>query len=245
MRLLLSLLLVWGSPLFAGDLLKDGGFETPAVQARTPKDQGGDPTNNGKGPGWISFNFRNTGSNGLVTGGLTNEVAHSGRQSLFIRFDHVNGAYRSASLVSNLIPVVSGTDYVVGIWGRNDARDIINSEGRSAYLKLEIDYFGNDGNASVGDPVYRVQPLPSSKGHVPFFKPDAWAPLAFEVTTPPGAVFAQITWRWETGSDPGEVNGVMFFDDAAMSGPPNANPDLTPAPVQDETPAPGASAAPQ
>jgi hypothetical protein len=236
MRILLSVLLFWGvSALAADNLLPDGGFEKPVVNGRTAKDQGGDPASGGAGAGWIAFKFQATGTNGKVTGGLTNEVAHSGKQSLFIRFDHVGAAYQSASLVSNFIPVASGTDYLLGIWGRTDAKDLIDSQGRSAYLKLEVDYFAKDANESVGESFYLVRPLPGTKDHAPFFKPDSWNGYFVKLTTPPGAVFAQITYRWETGSDTGEINGIMYFDDAGLIGPAAPVPNLTPAPVEDET----------
>jgi hypothetical protein len=245
MRLLLPILLFWGFSVFAADnLLPDSGFETPFVKGRTPKDQGGDPSNNGKGPGWIAFKFQTTGTNGSVTGGLTDEVARNGKQSLFINFDHVDKAFQAAILISNFIPVVSGTEYAVGIWGRTDAKELIDSEGRSAYLKLEVDYFAKDGNESVGEPTYSVQPIPGSKGRDAYFTPDRWNRFYVKLTPPPGAIFAQVIWRWETGSDPGEINGVMFFDDAMMLGPAVATPNLTPSPVQEESPAPNASASP-
>jgi hypothetical protein len=244
MRLLLPILLFWGFSVFADNILPDGGFETPFINGPTLKDKGGDPSHNGKGPGWIAFNFRTTGTNGKITGGLTDEVARNGKQSLFIHFDHVRSAYQSAVLISNFIPVVSGTEYEVGIWGRTDAKDLINADGRSAYLKLEVDYFAKDANESVPETFYAVQPLPGSRGHDPYFKPDFWSHFYVKLTPPVGAVFAQITWRWETGSDPGEINGTMFFDDAMMLGPAAADPNLTPSPVQDDSSAPDASPSP-
>jgi len=244
MRFLLPLLLLWGLTVFADEnLLPGGNFEVPFVKGRTTLDQGGDPTNVAKDPAWITFRFENSGTTGIITGGLTNEVARNGKQSLYIDFNHVDQPYQSAILISNFIPVVSGTTYQVGIWGRTDARDLIDSEGRSAYLKLEVDFFAKDAFQSVGEPLLRVQPLPGSKDHDPYFKPDSWNRFYVKLTTPPGAVFAQITWRWETGGDPGEINGIMYFDDATMDGPPNPIPDLTPSPVQQSTPA--ASASPQ
>jgi len=245
MRFLLPILLIWGSAVFAADFVnvqRDGGFETPVVTGRTQVDQGADPSNHGKGPGWILMQIQQTGSSGKVTAGLTNEVARTGKQSLWVRFDHVNGAYQSAVLISNFMPVTSGTDYQIGIWGRTDAKDMIDSKGRSAYLKLQVDYFARDANQSVGETFFAVQPLPGSKDHDPFFKPDGWKRFYLRVTTPPDAVFAQITWRWETGSDPGEINGIMYFDDAEMIGPEPPVPNMTPAPVQDETTTTGTAA---
>jgi len=220
------------------NMIPGGGFEAPAIKARTAKDDGGDPSNGGRGPEWIGFAIHTSGTNGAITGGLTNEVARTGTQSLFIHFDHVNGAYQAAVLTSNFIPVASGTEYEVGIWGRTDAKAPIDANGRSAYLKVEVDYFAKDANESVGETSYAVQPLPGSRNHDPFFKPDAWNSFHVVVTTPPEAVFAQIIWRWETGSDPGETNGTMYFDDATMTGPAPKNPHLTPEAVQEETPAP-------
>jgi hypothetical protein len=236
MRLLLPLLLL-SLPVFAADnLLPGGDFEMPVVKGRTLMEQGGDPTSVAKAPAWIAFNFENTGTNGIITGGLTNEVARSGKQSLFINFDHVNLPYQSATLVSNFIPILAGAGYEVAIWGRTDAKDLIDSEGRSAYLKIEVDFFAKDAFQSVGEPFLRVMPLPGSKDHDPYFKPDSWKIFSVKFTTPPGAVFAQITWHWETGGDPGEINGIMYFDDVTMTGPPNPIPNLTPAPFQQPTP---------
>jgi hypothetical protein len=239
MRLLLPFFLLWGIAAHADqNLLPAASFETPLVHGRTLSTDGGNPAAGGKGRQWVSFRFQTSGKNGNITGGLTNEVARTGTQSLFIRFDHVDAPYQSAILVSNFIPVVSGSDYIVGIWGRTDAGELIDAEGRSAYLKLEVDYYAQDGNESVPETYYSVQPIPGVKGRKPYFTPDKWSRFAVKLITPPGAIFAQITWRWETGSDPGEINGIMYFDDAMMQGPPAANPDMTPAPVQEDTPAP-------
>jgi hypothetical protein len=240
MRLLFSLLLLWGATAFAGNLQKDFSFESPSVTGRTLFANGGDVTHNGHGPGWITLQIN--GAPGAITAGLTNEIAHTGAQSFFVHFDHVAAADPGVLLVSNFIPVVSGTDYLASIWGRMDAKAPLDPQGRIAYLKLEVDFFAKDANTSVGDPVYSVRPLPGSKNHDPYYNTTAWKAYRVPVPSPPGAVFAQVTWRWETAADEGETNGVMFFDDAEFSGPPNPIPDLTPAPV--EEPSPDASASP-
>lgn len=235
-QLLPFFLLVCGVSVCAAEnLLPAASFETPVVQGRTPLSQGGDPTNSGRGPLWISFRFapEKTGTNGSITGGLTNDVSHGGKQSLFIDFNHVQTPYQSATLVSNFIPIVSGTDYQVGIWGRTDAKDVFAEEDRPAYLKVEVDFFAADANESVGEPVYAVLPIPGGKDHPAFFTPDDWHCFQTKLTSPPGAVFAQITWRWETGGNqPGEINGIMYFDGLSLVGPPNPVPNLTPVPVQ-------------
>jgi len=239
MRILFPILLLWGFSALAGDtMFKNGSFELPVVQRRLTREQGGDPANDGRNHAWVGLDFRTSGTTGKVSGGLTNEVSRSGRQSLFIDFDHVDRPYQSAILVSNFIPVVSGTGYEIGIWGRTDAKDLINADGRSAFLKLEVEYFARDANESVGDAFYSVEPIPGTKGRDPIFKPDSWQRFYVRLITPPDAVFAQVTWRWETGSDPGEINGIMYFDDATMTGPAVANPDMTPTPSKDDTSVP-------
>ena len=234
MRLLFSILLLCGATAFAGNLQKDSSFESPAVTGRTLFADGGDVTHNGRGPGWTTM--QTSGTAGAVTAGVTNEIAHSGVQSLFIHFNHVAVADPGVMLVSNFIPILAGTDYYAGIWGRMDAKAPLDPQGRQAYLKLEVDFFAKDASTSVGDPFYSVQPLPGSKNHTPLYKTTAWKLYSVAVPAPAGAVFAQVTWRWETADDQGETNGVMFFDDADFSGPPNPIPDLTPAPVEEPTP---------
>jgi hypothetical protein len=242
MRLLFPVLLLSGATAFGGNLLKDSSFETPTVAARTLSTDGGDPTNHGRGPGWIMLQTSGTGS--AITAGLTNEIAHTGHQSLLVHFNHVATEDPGITLVSNFFPIVSGTTYDAGLWGRMDPKDPLDPQGRSAYLKLEVDFFAKDANTSVGDPVYAVQPLPGSKNHDPFFKTDVWRFFHAQVPVPPGAVFAQITLKWETEADQGETNGVLFFDDAEFSGPPNPIPDMTPAPVAQPAPDSSPTASP-
>jgi len=130
----------------------------------------------------------------------------------------------------------------VVIWGRTDARDLVNPEGRSAYLKLEVDYFADDANQSVGEPRYAVQPLPGSKEHQAFFKPDSWNFFRVKLAAPEGAALAQLIWTWETGPDEGEINGTMYFDDITMVKdlsirPPKPLPSRPPQPVVSASPA--------
>lgn len=242
MRLLFSILLLWSATTFADNLQKDSSFESPAVTGRTLFVKGGDVSHNGRGPGWITLQTSGTASG--ITTGVTDESAHTGRQSIFIHFNHVAAADTGIKLVSNFIPIVSGTGYDVGIWGRMDSKGPLDPQGRLAYMKAEIDFFAKDANTSVGDPVYSVQPLPGSKNHDAFYTTDGWKYFHVPVTTPAGAVFAQVTWSWETEADQGETNGVMFFDDAEFSGPANPVPDLTPVPVEEPTPDASASPSP-
>jgi hypothetical protein len=234
--LILPLILTMGVSALADNMIKGGGFESPGVTGRTVKDKGGDPSNQGRGPEWVSFQI--SGTSGRLSAGLTDEVARFGKQSFFVTFDHVTTPFEAATLISNFIPVVSGTAYDVGIWGRTDPKALLDPKGRLAYLKIEVDYFAKDASESVGEPYQAVLPLPASKRHEPVFKSDGWTPFHVNLDTPPDAVFSQITLRWETASNDGETNGTIFFDDATMAGPAPANPNMTPAPVEEPSPEP-------
>jgi hypothetical protein len=231
--------------LFALGNLLQGDFESPAVQSRATVAQGGDPTSGKSDRPWIFLRVlpKKTGTNGSISTGLTNEIARGGSQSFFVEFDHVKTPYQSATLTSNLFPIVSGSEYQIGIWGRTDAKNPVTGDARPAYLKLEADFFGADGNTSIGDPFYSIIALYSQQDHKPSFPADDWQQFFGRVTPPAGAVFVQVKWIAETaGNEPGELNTTLFLDDATILGEPNPIPNLTPSPVEEPSPAPDASA---
>jgi hypothetical protein len=117
-----------------------------------------------------------------------------------------------------------------------DGNDLIDAQGRVAFLKLEVDFYAQDANQSVGDPFYSVLQIPGEKDQEPFFKPDGWNQFYVKLTTPPGAVFAQVNWYWQSAGGDGEINGIMFFDDALFKGPPAPNPEMTPSPIEAASP---------
>lgn len=228
---------MFSSALFADELLKEGGFESPNVTARSPIAKGGDLSHGGKGPFWVGFHDRaEDKSGGPLTAGLTNEQAHGGAQSIYIEFAHVKQPYQAAVLQSRLFPVVPGGDYRVGIWGRLDAQNSIKLGGRTAYIKVQIDFFSKDGSEPVGETVYAVYPIPGSKNRPALFTTDKWSLFSSQAGAPPDAGFAQVTWQWETSSEQGETNGVIYFDDASFAGPPPADPNAKPVGYQLEMP---------
>ena len=239
MRFLLPLLLLWGfSALADNNVFPAGGFETPAVTGRTSSDKGGDPSNGGIGPAWVGLELRNSGTGGKVVAGLTGEIAHDGKQSFYVDFQHITDVGHSVILTSNMVVVKPAIPYQVNIWGHTDAKNQISADGRSAYLKLQVDFY-NAAVESVGDSIYAVQPLPGSREHDPYFKPGEWANFHVHFITPDGAATAQLTYRWETGSDEGVTNGIMYFDDVSMAElPPEATPTPTPMPSAMRTPLP-------
>jgi len=254
-------------PARAAELLSDGGFEMPALTERTARDKGGDPSNGNKGPTWTAFLFTpnetdligtaNAKPTGQFTAGLTNEIAHSGKQSFFIEYNHASEPGLGAMLQSRLIPIAPRQSYRASIWGRLDEKNpILGGVGkRLPYLKLEVEFYSQNGVQSVGNAVFNVQPIPGTPTRPPFFTADKWREFVTDFRTPDGAIFARLTWQWEAGSSKGEINGVAFFDDASLTGPAAPDPNATPASIKKrshsseaaseldvpETPSPGAA----
>ena len=67
--------------------------------------------------------FSSKAAKAVAPAGLTNEEHHTGNQALFVQFDHVAQSYQAVMFTSNFIPVASGTDYEVGIWGQIDPKE--------------------------------------------------------------------------------------------------------------------------
>ncbi|MEI8341713.1 MAG: hypothetical protein WCH43_09295 [Verrucomicrobiota bacterium] len=229
----------------AEDLMQNGGFELPVVKTRTPKEAEGDPVNGGIKSLWQIFNVTPSTDDGKVTAGLTNEIAHTGSQSFFVKFDNVPRSYQNAVLQTVPIAVVPGSPYAFKLWGRVDKKNPLTLGDRPAYLKIQIEFFAEDGTTPAGDPEYRIQPIPGSKNRDPIFTADKWNEFSTDITTPVDAAFMVLNLMFETGSAPGKTNGLIYFDDLSISGEfsnrklPKPKPEETeePAPVAEPTPA--------
>jgi hypothetical protein len=200
----------------------DTSFESPSVTGRTPKAEGGDPTKvedkpDAKHP-WQSFDDQPSLKKGGITAGLTTEMARTGDQSFFIKADKLGVPYQGVVIASQTFPITPAQDYIVHIWGRNDAVAGFSSEGPQLYMKLEVDFFGEDGTTQVGDSEYLLQPLPGAKGRKPFFTVTKWSDLSRRVTAPSDAKFMLVMWRWEAVPDQEPVSGTMYFDDVSVVG---------------------------
>jgi len=205
--------------LQAEDILSGlGGFEQPAVTARTPKEKGGDPSVTGEHGLFWSFSHRQGSKGGTLTAGLTNEVSRSGKQALYVEADKFSARYEGAGIQTNPIPVLPGHTYKMQIWGKMDEKKPFVIENRPLYLKMQTDFLAADKTTQTGETVYLVQPIPNTKNRDPFFNDKKWTEFGTEFTTPTDAAFAVVTWRWESGSEPGETSGVIYFDDFSIEG---------------------------
>jgi hypothetical protein len=197
----------------AANLPENGGFEDPPVSARATIQDGGDPTNGGSGPGWSKIRPKKADSLGEIVLGLTNEVAHSGKQSLFVEFNHFLGGANGAALVSEMLPVQPGQDYLFSIWNRLDANSPVTTSG-TAILKINIGYFTSDATPVAGKSLNTYAPLAPGRGNAELSAQE-WSVIERKAPTPADAAFARITLIWQ--SDAAEVTGTVFFDDVALA----------------------------
>jgi hypothetical protein len=198
----------------ADELFPGGSFESPKVEGRTPKAKGGDPSNGGNGPVWVGFDHKADDAGGKLVAGLTNEIARTGKQSLFIEFDNLDAKYKFATMQSAPIPIAPSGVYRVSIWGRLDAANPLKPAGQFVTVKVQIDFFKADKQT-------------------PLFTENKWGEFWTEATAPAEAAFMVVTWRWQSGGDSGSINGVIYFDDASVRGP--AAPEAVAASAPDAT----------
>lgn len=213
----------------ADQLLESGSFEIPRVAGRTPLAKGGNPMLVGRKTDWSLFlHPRPTPENGAAIAGITDEVAHSGRQSLFIEFDKFRAIVSGPLLVTDLISIQPGKPYHFSIWGRVDKKNPLTIDQRIPYLKLNIEWFAADKETVVGDPFFRAQPLPDSRNRPaqrpPMFSSTKWGEYYMDLDSPEDAAFVKVTWKWESTTEAGTTTGVMYFDDATISGEPGPKP---------------------
>jgi len=204
--------------LHADDLMQNGGFELPVVKQRTPMDQGGDPAKGGAKSKWAGASVTSA-TPGEVVAGLTNELSHAASQSFFIQFNNVSQSYQTAALQTALIPVQPDSSYRIGLWGRVDKKNPLVLGDRPAYLKLQIIFFKADGVTPVGDPEFRVQPIPGGKNRDPLFTADKWNEFYTLIQSSEESAFISVNVKFETGSNPGKTNGILYVDDFTINGP--------------------------
>jgi hypothetical protein len=220
----------------ANQILEFGSFELPRVQARMPKLKGGNFLLFTSDE-WMDFHGEPDSSHGSLVLGLTNEVARTGRQSMYIEFSKLKKPRAEAMLVSQLIPVKPDKPYRVGLWGRMDKKQPLTLDQPLPALRLQIDFFQPDGETQTGDQVFRVQPMPGSRDRPPFFISKEWREYYADMQTPEDAGYLKITWSWTSPQELGEINGVMYFDDATLIGEKVEVPEEPTEPAPEGTPA--------
>lgn len=210
-------------------MLESGGFEWPAVLGKKARSEGADISKSAAtNAEWIKFQDKPDGEGGRLIFGLTSEMSHGGRQGMYVEFDKLTKPNVSADMVSDFLPIKPGKPYRVGIWGRMDKARPITLAQRLPILQLRVDWFKLDEEgdmAQVGQPVWKMQPIPGPKTRKPFFIAGDWREYFADLTSPEDAGFIKITWSWRTPpAEEGETDGVIYFDDATLVGEPGPKP---------------------
>jgi hypothetical protein len=239
-------------------LLDMSSFERPRVKGRTPWDKGGNPAPRSLGE-WKSFQPNSAVRNeGVMQAGLTDEIARSGKQALFVAFNKTKSVLGRYDLTSSLIRVRPNFTYRVSIWGRMDKPNPITIDQRIPAMRLQVDFFQADRQTQAGESVIKAQTLPGVLNRGFVFTPDRWTEFMADVESPEDAAFIRITWTWNTPTDEGTTDGTIYFDDLGLYGErPDPVPDdeapaspeelgeTPPAAEAPEAPAPAAPAAPE
>ena len=121
--------------------------------------------------------------------------------------------------MSELIPVKAEENYRISLWGQLDRkRPLTLDQGRPVF-RLEVEFYQADQESSAGETQYRTQMIPGSAKRILFFA-SRWTEYFADIKSPEGAEFMKITFRWETPSNQETADGIIYFDDAVVEGPP-------------------------
>lgn len=240
------LALALAAPLASADnLVRNAGFEEPKITGRVSAQKGGSPARHGIETTWS--HFQSMDRTGKVTVGLTDEIARSGKQSLFVQFDQAERT-RGAFLMSDLIPIKAEEKYRVSVWGRIDRKRPLTLDQGRPYQLLEVEFYPADQTSRIDETLVRTQMIPGMADRLLFLS-SKWTEYHAEFSAPAEAEFMKITFKWESPKREGTADGIIYFDDAAVDGVAGTSvPTLDPPePVEPVAPAssvPGAPSAP-
>jgi hypothetical protein len=201
------------------NLLIDGGFEFPAVDGRLPALSGGNPVLTTESS-WARLVGKEGDAGGKLTVGLTNELAHSGKQSLFVDFERLTAPSQIASLMTKPVGIKPSANYKISIWGRMDRERPLALDERTPFMQIDIDFLQADQETITGEGEHAVLVLPGA--FIPggraqlLFVARRWNNAEAVVTTPENAAFMRVTWSWATPRNEGETDGKIYWDDAAI-----------------------------
>ena len=192
----------------------NASFEEPVVQKRTTDIEGGNPAAI-EASDWGHFFRRKGQGEGALNVGLTNEIARTGKQSIFLDFAGITGKRFTATLMTQLIPVKPQQPYKAGMWGRLDKERPLTLDQRRPYLRMEFEFYKADEETQVGDTEYRVMQIPGSLKKL-LFTSSQWNQAYGIVRAPAEAALMKVSYVFNVRNDPGRTDGIIFFDDASV-----------------------------
>lgn len=236
----------------AENLLENASFELPKISGRTPAIDGGSPSSvkEGEKSSWSSFVGELGDKGGKLTVGMTDAIAHTGKQSLFVDFEKLTAPDKRGILTSDLISVKPEQPYRISLWGRLDRQRPLAMDERRPHMLVEIEYFAADQETQVGDTEYRTQMIPGNivpgVGIRLLFVANKWNEYSTDTKSPPEAAFMKVTFYLETPKEAGETDGIIYLDDAVIEGERGTIPltDKEETESKEDAPAQGAAPAP-
>lgn len=206
------------------DVIFETSFESPSVKGKTPKAAGADiskpdPSKPMEKPAWSQFEDQPNmeAEGGSVVAGLTNQIARTGKQALYLEASKLSLPYLGALFVSQAIPITGGKVYKACIWGRNDSKNPLVCAGAQLFFKIQIDFYTDEGATETGESQYLLQPLPGGKSRSPFLVSTAWNPVSLRFVAPAAARFVIVSFRCDSNAERGAISGTAYFDDFTVS----------------------------
>jgi len=182
------------------------------VQKRTLEWEGGNP-GTGEGSDWSHFIRRKGEGDGALNIGMTNEIARTGKQSIYFDFADITGKRFVARLMTQFITVKPGHPYKVGMWGRMDKERPLTLDQRRPFVRMEFEYYKEDEETQVGETDTRTMQIPGSPKRL-LFNSSQWTQAYGVVRAPAGAALMKVSYEFNVRNEPGRTDGIIFFDDA-------------------------------
>ncbi len=205
----------------AENLLQNSSFEEPRIKGRTLPKNGGDPARTESPTSWSSLVLEGEQKDAKLTAGLTDEIARTGKQALFVDFQKVADRKLTATLTSDIFEIKAESPYTVSMWGKIDRARPLTLDARRPHFRLQVEFFGSD-LAHVIDPQYRVQMIPGNVlpgiGPRLIFNSSDWRMYSTDLKSPTGAAFMKISFLFDAADEPGVVDGAIYFDDLGVEG---------------------------
>ncbi len=225
---------------FAENLLKNASFEVPKISGKVAANKGANVAIEDEYlTSWS--HFQTMDRSGKVTIGVTDEIARTGKQSIYVQFDKA-ASTKPALLMSDLIPVKAEEKYRVSIWGRVDRKRPLTLDQGRPYMVLSVEFYPADQASEIGDGEHRTQMIPGAPERL-LFTSAKWSEYYAEFRAPQGAEFMKVTFNWFSPKHEAEADGIIYFDDASIEGVAGAlEPTLDPPPPT-EPPAGGSEPA--
>jgi hypothetical protein len=222
MRSILTIIIgtttAWSAPV--ENLFGNGSFEEPKISGRTPETDAGLLSVDAEENPWLFFGAAPEEDGGKMIVGITDEIARTGKQSIYVDFEKMTAPARQAVLMTKLLPVKPAQAYRLSMWGRIDRKRPLSLDERRPFMMLDVEFVGADQETKAGEPLQGAQLIPGNivpgGPHPLIYSARKWSEFSTQLTTPADTAFLRVTLRWVTPTDPGETDGIIYWDDATL-----------------------------